>query len=161
MSWLGLLVLVHVLSAIVGVGPTFFWHVLMRKNQSVKELRASLDMAHRLDIFPKIGGTLAVITGLLLVAFGDLNLDYSQFFQELWLIGTLVLYIYIQVLVIGFIAPLSKRLGSWFQAPENADAEQLPHEQEQQYLRINHLFWAVSAGGILIFIFMISKPIVF
>ncbi|MFC0274083.1 hypothetical protein ACFFIX_22300 [Metabacillus herbersteinensis] len=33
------LVLIHVLSAIIGVGPTFFAHVLTRKKQSVEQLR--------------------------------------------------------------------------------------------------------------------------
>jgi uncharacterized membrane protein len=37
-----ILVLIHVLSAIIGVGPTFFAHVLLRKKQTLEELRMSL-----------------------------------------------------------------------------------------------------------------------
>lgn len=157
MSWLGLLILIHVLSAIIGVGPTFFGHVLMRKNQSVNDLRISMAMSKRLEAFPKIGGTIAVLSGLLLFFVGN----YGNFFTQLWLIGALVLYIYIQVVVIAFISPVSGKLNAWIHAPENANTETLPEEQHRLFLKANRLYWAASAGGFLLFVFMIAKPVVF
>jgi uncharacterized membrane protein len=76
--------LVHVLSAIIGIGPTYAFLVVLRKNQSVQELRSSLKMGIILELFLKILGSLAVVTGLVLFFVGD----YGQFTQ-LWLIGSL------------------------------------------------------------------------
>ena len=52
------LVLIHVLSAIIGVGPTFFAHVLLRKTQTLEELRMSLRVGSRLEMFPKSAAAL-------------------------------------------------------------------------------------------------------
>lgn len=150
MKWL---VLIHVLSAIVGVGPTFFAHVLLRRKQSIAELRQSLALGKKLEFFPKIGGTLAVLTGLALI----LIEDYGQFTQ-LWLIGSLILYVIIQVIVVGVAAPRSKKLAAWVFDPGNAKAESLPAAQLSLLSQVNGWFYAASGCGLLLFIFMILKP---
>ncbi|CCQ96296.1 conserved membrane hypothetical protein [[Clostridium] ultunense Esp] len=148
-----LLVLVHVLSAIIGVGPTFFGHVLMRNNQSVESLRQSMAVGKYLEYFPKIGGTIAVLSGLILAVFGN----YGSFLQ-IWLIGSLILYVYIQIVVIGFVAPTNRKLASWIFDPQNIGATVLPEEIRKQYSRANRFYWAASIGGLLLFILMILKP---
>jgi uncharacterized membrane protein len=70
-NWLNILVLVHVLSAIIGIGPVFFGHVLLRKGQSLNQLKSSLALSKLLEMFPKILGSLAVVTGILLAWLGD------------------------------------------------------------------------------------------
>ncbi|RPF53335.1 DUF2269 family protein [Aquisalibacillus elongatus] len=147
------LVLVHVLSAILGVGPTFFGHVLFRKEQSLAELRNSLMMFKRLEIFPKIGGTLAVITGLILYYMGSWGT-----FVQLWLLGTLILYIAIQILMIGFVGPLSKKLGTYLSDPTTSKLDALPAKYQKTFSKINKIFWTVSTMGVLIFVLMILKP---
>ena len=47
------LILIHVLSAIIGIGPTYFGHVLLRQNQSLDELRASLELARQIRVVSK------------------------------------------------------------------------------------------------------------
>jgi len=151
MKWL---VLVHVLSAILGVGPAFFSHVLLKSHQNVDELRQSMRLFKRLELFPKVGGTLAVLTGLTLVLIGD----YGKFMQ-LWIIGSLVLYIVIQVIIIGFIAPVANKLTAWLNDPSNLDTKSLPSEQQAYHRRANSLFWIVSTLGTILFAFMIMKPV--
>lgn len=109
MVLLQFLIVIHVLAAIIGIGPTFFGHVLLRKEQSVQELRHSLATVKKLEIFPKVGGSLAVITGFILYFVGD----YGSFMQ-LWLIGTLILYILIQLIVIVMVGPKSKKIKKVF-----------------------------------------------
>ena len=150
MQWL---VLIHVLSAIVGVGPTFFGHVLVRNNQTPEQLRHSLKLAGRLDVFPKVGGTVAVLTGILLIALND----YGAFTQ-LWLVGSLVLYVLIQIVVIGFVAPSQKRLAQWVFDEANLHAAELPGEQRDVLARANSLLYVASAMGLALFVFMILKP---
>jgi len=148
-----LLVLIHVLSALIGIGPTFFGHVLVRKNQTPEQLRHSLKLAGRLDFFPKIGGSLAVITGILLIVLND----YGTFMQ-LWLVGSLVLYVLIQVVVVGFVAPMQKRLAQWVFNEANLNATELPGEQRDVLTRANSMLYVASAMGLALFIFMILKP---
>lgn len=151
---LKVLVLIHVLSAIIGVGPTFFGHVLYRKNQNAEDLRHSMKLSNFLNFFPKIGGTLAVLTGIILVFVGN----YGSFFTTSWLVGLLVIYILIQITVIAIIDPKAKKLASWVFAEENKTATDLPPEQTTQLLSINKLFYVASSLGTLLFIFMIWKP---
>jgi uncharacterized membrane protein len=147
------LILIHVLAAIIGIGPTYFGHILLRKNQSVQQLKHGIVLMAKLNYFPKVGGTLAVLTGILLVIFGP----YS--FMQLWLVGSLVLYIIIQIIVIGLMDPVSKKLAAWVLDPANANADKLPEEQNNQLIKVNNLFYSASAVGLLLFIFMIWKPV--
>lgn len=148
------LVLIHVLSAIIGVGPTFFAHVLYRKNQSVNELRQSMKLAAVLEFFPKIGGTVAVLSGLLLIWLSD----YGAFTQ-LWLIGSLILYVLIQIVVIALATPPAKQLAKWLVDPANRSIqEELPEAPKKLLLRVNGLFYVASGMGTLLFILMILKP---
>lgn len=139
------LILIHVLSAIIGVGPTFFSHVLLRRNQTTEELKASLALLKKLEVFPKVGGVLAVISGLILFFVGN----YGSFLQ-IWLIGSLILYICIQVIVIGFAAPTVQKLSEFLDAHSD--------EYLKAHLKANRLFWLASALGTTLFVLMIIKP---
>ncbi|MFT4414874.1 DUF2269 family protein [Fredinandcohnia humi] len=147
------LILIHILSAIIGVGPTFFAHVLLRKNQNAVQLRQSMALSQLLNFFPKIGGTIAVLTGITLVILGE----YGSFLN-LWLIGSLIVYILIQIIVIGIIDPNSKKLGAWVFDENNEDAVELPQEQNQLLSKISNQFYFATGLGVLLFIFMIWKP---
>lgn len=148
------LILIHVLSAIIGVGPTFFSHVLLKRNQSVESLRLTTPLLKKLEFFPKIGGTIAVLSGLALLFLGD----YGSI-TELWLIGSLILYVLIQIVVIGFVTPQLKQLTSWLDDPKNsATSGALPAPQQGNLMKANLYFYYASAMGTLLFIFMILKP---
>lgn len=147
------LVLIHVLSAIIGVGPTFFSHVLYRKSQTVNELRQSVKLAGWLEFFPKIGGTIAVLSGLLLIWIGE----YGKITQ-LWLLGSIVLYVLIQIVVIAFATPPAKQLNKWLQDPANRSIQEtLPEEPKKLLSKVNGLFYVASGMGTLLFIFMIVQ----
>lgn len=153
MSEVGFLILIHVLSAIIGVGPTFFGHVLYRKNQTFQELKSSMGLGKHLEKFPKIGGTIAVLTGILLICLGN----YGTFMQ-LWQAGSLAIYVCIQVTVIAFGAPVGKKLAQWVFNPENAHLVELPAEQKAWLAKLSNIFYIASSLGVLLFIFMILKP---
>jgi hypothetical protein len=109
-----------------------------------------LKKMHLLEFFPKIGGTIAVLTGLLLVIIGS----YGSFLQ-IWQIGALVLYIIVQIIVIGIISPVNKRLSAWLYDPANQDSSSLPSEQQQWLNKIDNLFYSATGCGALLFILMI------
>lgn len=147
------LVLLHVLSAIIGVGPTFFAHVLLRRRQTLEELRSSIRVDGKLEIFPKVGGTIAVITGLLLIWLGE----YGPFTQ-LWVLGSLVLYVLIQVVVLGFAMPQQRKLAAWVLDPANQSAKELPTDVRASLAKASNYFYIASSLAIILFIFMILKP---
>ncbi|MFC7786112.1 MULTISPECIES: DUF2269 family protein [unclassified Rossellomorea] len=151
MEWL---ILLHVLSAIIGVGPTFFAHVLTRPDKSVEQLKVTTELNRRLEYFPKIGGSIAVLTGFILFYKGD----YGSFAQ-LWILGSVILYILIQIIVIGFITPLSKKISEWISLPENEHLTGAPPEEIQRHLvKVDRYFYMASTLGVLLFILMIMKP---
>jgi uncharacterized membrane protein len=150
MKWL---VLVHVLSAIIGIGPTYAFLVVLRKNQSVQELRFSLKMGKILELFPKILGSLAVVTGLVLFFVGD----YGQFTQ-LWLIGSLILYVIIQVIVIVFVPRSVNSLTKWVADPANNTFQALPSEETKLLGKALNFTYLACFLGIVLFAFMIMKP---
>jgi uncharacterized membrane protein SirB2 len=153
-SFMNVLILIHVLSAIVGIGPTFFAHLLTRPNKNVDELRIAMKYMKLLEFFPKIGGSISVLTGIALFLLGE----YGPFTQ-IWLLGSLILYILIQIIVIGFITPSAKKVIEWLDLPENHELTGSPPEEIQSALvSIYRLFYLASSLGLLLFIFMILKP---
>jgi len=85
-NWLYILVMIHVLSAIIGIGPTYFSHILLRKGQTYGKLRHSMEIMPTLEKFPKILGSIAVISGILLALA-----------WRLWIQATLDLWIYCHI----------------------------------------------------------------
>ncbi|MCA1064305.1 DUF2269 family protein [Rossellomorea sp. AcN35-11] len=151
MDWL---ILSHVLSAIIGVGPTFFAHVLTRPDQTVEQLKVTTELNRRLEYFPKIGGSIAVLTGFILFFTGD----YGHFTQ-LWILGSVILYILIQLIVIALITPASKKINKWVSLPEHEHLTGAPPEEIQRYIVIiQRYFYLASSLGVLLFILMILKP---
>ncbi|XXM72258.1 DUF2269 family protein [Lysinibacillus sphaericus] len=148
------LIMVHVLSAVIGVGPTFFAHLLTRPDKDVDELRIAMKYSRSLEFFPKTGGSIAVLTGIALFLLGD----YGPFTQ-IWLLGSLILYILIQIIVIGLITPPTRKVNEWLGHPGNLHVTGAPPEEIQNALiTIDRWFYLASALGVLLFIFMILKP---
>ncbi|MFD0671131.1 DUF2269 family protein [Cohnella sp. GCM10027633] len=153
MNGMQALVVIHVLSALIGIGPTFVSHVLLRRNQSVQEYRASLALAKKLEAFPKTGGPIAVLSGIGLIVAGD----YGAFTQT-WLIGSLILFVAIQVLTAVAVFPAMKKAGGWLSDPSNDSATVLPPEQRRNIEQASAWLYAASTLGVLLFILMIVKP---
>ncbi|WP_028549846.1 DUF2269 family protein [Paenibacillus sp. UNC451MF] len=150
MKWL---VLLHVLSAIIGIGPTYFIHVLYRKRQSFGELKQSLRLSTLLELFPKIGGSVAVISGIVLVT------QSSTHFLDLWIIGSLLLYVFIQIMVIGVVAPKQMKLRELLEDTPLKDQEMLSEPLQQQVASINRWLLVIAGMGIILFILMFMKPV--
>lgn len=149
MKWL---VLIHVMSSIIGVGPTFFGHILLRKRQRVGELRKSLELFQVLNFFPKIGGTIAVLSGLLLVWLGGWK------FVTFWIIASLILYVAIQVVAVGLLGPVAAKLYQGLSDQKLNNEQELPKESSLLLAKADRLYYTASAMGVLLFILMIMKP---
>jgi hypothetical protein len=80
-------------------------------------------------------------------------------FTQVWLLGSLILYVLIQIIVIGFVTPQSNKLKEWLDSPDNTSVTgELPQEARGWLNRINSYFYFTSVLGATLFIFMILKP---
>lgn len=150
MEWL---VVIHVLAAVLGLGPAFAFPVLLRKSETVQEMGKHLELVARLELFPKVFGTLAVLSGVALLLLGS----YGGFAQ-LWIIGTLAVYVVIEVLVVGMLNPAAARLSKMI-AEEKAPAGQQPGAGHVGlYTRIRSLHSWACVLSLVIFVLMILKP---
>lgn len=82
-----LLVLIHVLSAIVGLGPGFIMIYVVTRAKTMTELRHAYLIRNRLHIFVMIGGSLLLLTGL---AMGTMN---PYLFRAAWYVSSLTLFL--------------------------------------------------------------------
>src|SRR5690625_7402445 len=60
------IVVIHILSAIVGLGPGFVLTYIVMKAENMTELRQGYKVRKQIHIFVMLGGTLLLITGILL-----------------------------------------------------------------------------------------------
>ncbi|HZG75359.1 MAG TPA: DUF2269 family protein [Paenibacillus sp.] len=155
MFGLKLLVAIHVLSAIVGIGPTFVMHLFLRGNQSAAQLRQSLDSMAIVERFPKVGGPVAVLSGILLVAL----YNYGSFGQ-LWLVGSLALFILVQIVVVGVAGRQLKPVMDWRRNANGSQESVVPLDVENALRRVGGTMWLAHALALALFLLMIVKPTV-
>jgi uncharacterized membrane protein len=150
MEWL---VWIHVLSAILGIGPTYFGHILLRKKQQREQLQQSLVLFKLLNYFPKIGGSIAVVSGVALVALSGWK------FSDLWILISLVLYVLIQVVAVGMLGPVLSQLNQVLN-DENEKASDPDTLANKTALlsKANQLYNTASIMGTALIILMIVKP---
>ncbi|MDF2661965.1 MAG: hypothetical protein K0Q94_4756 [Paenibacillus sp.] len=149
MEWL---VTIHVLSAVLGIGPTYFGHILLRRKQRREQLLESLSLFGRLNYFPKIGGSVAVASGILLVALSGWK------FSDLWIVGSLVLYVLIQMVAVAMLGPVLNRLVQTLGAEEEQERD--PAANSAALLaKANRLYNTASIMGTALILLMIIKPI--
>lgn len=81
------LVVVHILSAIVGLGPGFILTFLVVKAETMTDLRIGYLMRKRIHVFVMIGGALLLLTGI------GMGLLRPHLFSEGWYTTSLLLYL--------------------------------------------------------------------
>lgn len=87
MSFYRMLVLIHIFSAILGMGPGFVMTYIVTKANTMTELRHAFFIRNRLHIFVMIGGALLLVTGLLM---GAIN---PYLFKQGWYVVSIILFL--------------------------------------------------------------------
>lgn len=150
MEWL---VLVHVLSAVLGLGPAYAFPFMLNKKHSPSEMLRTLEMVGKLEMFPKVFGTIAVLSGLILFWLGS----YGPWTQ-IWILGTLFVYAATEVLVIAGLNPQAKRLRSHLEGERPNTRQTVTSEETAMYVRVRNLHLWAGILGLMIFGLMIMKP---
>jgi uncharacterized membrane protein len=146
---LGILVVLHVLAAIVGIGPAFVLPILGKSAKSGSQLRFVFGLIQKVNNFPKIGGITLLVTGILLMIVSKIG------FSLMWLNLSLLLFVIIEVIIIGFVEPRMKKVA---QLVMSSDGDNIPSGFADSMKRIAPLEGTVHLLTFLIIILMVVKP---
>jgi uncharacterized membrane protein len=144
-----ILLLIHVLAAIIGIGATFAFPVISNAPKNLPQLKLTLGLMKKLELYPKIGGVFLIVTGLIM---GYLTPAY---FKEIWFTGSIALYIIIEILIYGVIGPKMKKV---VPIVMNADGENIPEEYNVVAKSTAPIHMIASLLAIVIIVFMSAKP---
>jgi uncharacterized membrane protein len=147
---LGILVVLHVLAAIVGIGPAFILPLLGKSAKSGSQLRFVFGIIQKVNNFPKIGGITLLVTGILLMVVSKIG------FSLMWLNLSLLLFVIIEVIIIGFIEPRMKKVARLVMTSEG---DSIPAGFADSMKRIAPLEGTVHLLTFLIIILMVVKPL--
>ena len=144
-----ILLLIHVLSAIIGLGVTFAFPVIANSAKNLSQLKHTLGLMKRLEKFPQIGGVFLLVTGLIM------GIITPTYFTKVWFVGSIVLYLLIEGLIYFVIGPKMKKVVPLVMS---AEGEKIPEEYEvvAKSTAPIHLFTII--GGIMIIVLMSAKP---
>ncbi|WP_169306684.1 DUF2269 family protein [Cohnella pontilimi] len=144
-----LLIVLHVLAAIVGIGPAFILPVLGKSAKSGSQLRFIFGIIQKVNKFPKIGGITLLVTGVLLMIVSKIG------FSLVWLNISLLLFLLIEILIIGFVEPRMKRTTHLVLSSEGED---IPSGFAESMKQIAPLESTVHLFTFAIIALMVLKP---
>ncbi|WHY77043.1 DUF2269 family protein [Neobacillus sp. WH10] len=151
MEWL---VFLHVVAAVVGLGPAYAFPLILKKEKSLFEVKRMVNLVARLEVLPKIFGGLTFLSGLLLVWLGN----YGTFFT-LWIGGALVLFILAEVVIIGFLTPAAKKLSAALSELSEQGASETDEHSQGLLTKVRNYHIIACVIVVVIIAFMVVKPI--
>lgn len=115
MTLYGIMVLLHVVAAVAGLGPTFIFPLLLYSAKSKEQLVWVNDLLAKAEKAIKIASIGLLITGLIL------GILHPYLFKEFWYISSIVLYFIAQIIVIGIAGKHSKTALAILDATEGSE----------------------------------------
>ncbi|MCJ8007615.1 DUF2269 family protein [Lederbergia wuyishanensis] len=144
-----ILVFIHIFSAILGMGPGFILSQIGKSANTITELKLAYKIKNRIHIFVMIGGTLLLVSGVLM---GTIN---TSLFRQGWYITSLILFLLALAMGPIVLSPISKPLKAKIKAHEG---DEIPEEYKREGKKL--LFYEHIASFIFLVIIalMILKP---
>jgi hypothetical protein len=145
-----IVVVIHVIASIVGIGPAFVLPLLTSSAKTGSQLRFVFGIIQKINRFPKTGGITLIVTGILLMIIGNMGLSV------LWLNLSLLFFIVIEVIIIGMVEPRMKKITGLVLASQG---EEIPKGYVTAMNKIAPLEATVHVLTIVIIILMVVKPV--
>lgn len=140
---------VHIAAAVMGLGAAFAFPLIAKSARTVSQAKFVLSMLKRLEILPKIGSILLLLTGI-----GMAILEPSLF-KAGWFIASIAIYLAVQVIVAGI---LPRQMNKQLQILHAENGERLP----ESYKRLSKLSarWekVTHAAAFILIVLMVFKP---
>lgn len=149
MSFYDFLVFVHILSAIIGLGPGFIMTFIVMKASTMTELRHAYFLRNRIHIFVMLGGVALLVTGLLM---GFIN---TYLIREGWYIISLFLFLMTVVAGPVVLKPISVPIQKIISEHEGDDIPDAYYDSAKKLFFYEHILNTIF---IIIIILMIFKP---
>ncbi len=143
------LVVIHVFSAILGIGPGFVLIQVVKTARTLPELKQAYRIKKTMHIFVMIGGTLLIVTGLLM---GSLR---PALFQMGWYVTSLVLFLVALALVPLVLKPKTQPIRKLL---EQAEGEEIPAEYPPLEAELHRYERLENTLIVVIILLMILKP---
>ncbi|MBS4175120.1 DUF2269 family protein [Bacillus sp. FJAT-49736] len=145
-----ILVFIHILSAIVGMGPGFVLSRIVKSAKNMTELRHAYAIKHNFHIFVMIGGTSLLVTGLMM---GLIN---TALFHSGWYWTSLTLFFIALAMGPIVLSPRSKPIKSLIE--NNKEKEEIPKEYYGLAKILFRLEAVINFIFLVIIALMILKP---
>ena len=151
MTLYGLLLFIHIFSAILGMGPGMMmtFVVTYSKPGTMTELKTAFRIRNGLHILTMIGGTLLLLTGLLM---GALN---TALFSQGWYITSIILFLIALSFGPFLLKPRSTPIKKMLAAHQG---ETIPKEYEVYSKRLFRMENLINFIFLVIIALMILKP---
>lgn len=149
MTLYSFLLFIHIFSAILGMGPGFIMIQVVKKAKNMSELRHAYLIRKTLHIFVMAGGSLLLLTGLIM---GAIN---PMLFQAGWYVSSLILFLIALALGPVALAPSFRPIKDIL---ENNKGNEIP---ESYYHLVKKLFFYERLENVIFLIviaLMILKP---
>jgi hypothetical protein len=149
MTVYGAIVFVHVVCAVVGMGPAFVFPLIMKFAKTKEQLVFVNGLLEKAEKGIKLSSILLLISGFIM---GFLN---TSLFQEIWYIASIVLYVVAQFFVIGVGAKNTKKVVSIL---EQSEGNEIPSEVNLLNSKIIKAHYAASIIAVIMVFLMSIKP---
>ncbi|MCJ7840152.1 DUF2269 domain-containing protein [Lederbergia sp. NSJ-179] len=144
-----ILVFIHIFSAILGMGPGFVLSMIPKSAQTMTELRHAYKIKHHLHILVMIGGTLLLITGLLM------GMIHPYLFRMGWYLVSLFLFFVALAMGPFVLKPLSIPVK---ETVNHHQGEEIPKEYTRLSKRLGIYENVENFLFLIIIALMILKP---
>lgn len=131
------------------MGPGFMMILVVSKSSNLTELRHAYAIRNRLHIFTMVGGTLLLISGLLM---GAIN---TILFQQGWYVTSLILFLVALAFGPLLLSPRSKPIKKLL---KEAEGEEIPAEYEELSKKLFQVERIENIIFLIIIALMILKP---
>ncbi|MGO4888816.1 DUF2269 family protein [Anaerobacillus sp. MEB173] len=143
------LLAVHIIAAVCGLGATFALPIIMNSPRTVTQAKFALSVSLGIEKLAKVGSITLLITGLIL---GILS---PHLFTEIWYIASLIIYVAVQPIVAVLIPKGAKRQ---IEILEGHQGEDLPEGYLQIGKQIVPYNITAQIAVVILIILMTVKP---
>lgn len=149
MTFYQFLVVVHILSAILGLGPGFVMIYIVTRAKTMTELRHAFFIRTRIHHFVMIGGVLLLVTGLWM------GFIKTYLFKAGWYITSLILYLIALAAGPFILKPLDQPIKEILEKHQGDDIPKQYHEYAKRLFFHERILNTIF---IIIILLMILKP---
>lgn len=149
MSFYHLFVIVHVFSAILGIGPGFIMLPIVSRAETLPEIKMAFRIRKRIHLFVMAGGALLLLSGL---GMGFFN---PYLWQQFWYTASLVLFIIALSMGPLVLSPLTKPIQ---QLLAEHDGEDIPEPYEKLARKLFFYERVTNVIFLVIIFLMVTKP---